>query len=136
MSCNHIDFIGFNFAAQVYRLFLTTTPSRNCVAIPCTVSASTSNPAAICSFDKFRPMKYKPSTQTCKRLVMTFKVYFRQIIKLPSTGAALIPLTGCLVSVKSSFGNLSRITHRTTNTFKPPQLAGEYRRIRQNAPAG
>ena len=66
MPGHDVDFIGFNFAAQADGLFLTTTPSRNCVAMTCTVSASTSNSAAICSLDKLSPMKYKHSTHTRK----------------------------------------------------------------------
>ena len=66
MPSHDVDFIGFNFAAQAGRLFLTTTPSRKCAAMPCTVSASTSNSAAICSLDKLSPMKYKHNTHTRK----------------------------------------------------------------------
>jgi hypothetical protein len=36
------------------------------VAMTWTVSASTSNSAAICSLDKFKPMKYKHNTHTRK----------------------------------------------------------------------
>ena len=64
MPGHNVDFIGFNFATQANGLFLATRPSRNCVAVTCPESPSTSNSAAICSFDKFKPMKYKPRTQT------------------------------------------------------------------------
>jgi hypothetical protein len=59
-----IHFVGFNFARQAYRLFLTSMPSRSCVVIACASPMARSNSAAICSLDKFKPMKYRHNTQT------------------------------------------------------------------------
>jgi len=59
-----IHFVGFNFARQVRRLFLTSMLSRSCVVIACASPTAKSNSAAICSLDKFKPMKYRHSTQT------------------------------------------------------------------------
>jgi hypothetical protein len=59
-----IHFVGFNRAAQFDRLFLSTTPARNCAVI-CWVSPDAkSNSAAICALDKFRPIRYRHNTQT------------------------------------------------------------------------
>jgi len=59
-----IHFVGFNGAAQFDRLFLTTTPSRNCAVICWASPDAKSNSAAICSLDKFRPIRYRHNTQT------------------------------------------------------------------------
>ena len=64
MSSDDIDFIGFDFARQLHSLFLTTMPSRNCVVMAWASPTDKSNSAAICSLDRFRPMRYKPSTHT------------------------------------------------------------------------
>ena len=61
---HEIHFVGFNFARQMGWLFLTSMPSRNCVVIACASPMARSNSAAICSLDKFKPMKYRHSTQT------------------------------------------------------------------------
>lgn len=63
---HHIHFVGFDRAAQFDRLFLTTTPSRNCAVICCASPEAKSSSAAICSFDKFKPIRYRHNTQTFK----------------------------------------------------------------------
>ena len=64
VPCYDVHFVGFDFARQLYRLFLTTMPSRNCVVIVCASPTDRSSSSAICSLDRFRPMKYRHSTQT------------------------------------------------------------------------
>lgn len=66
MSSDNIYFIRFDLAAQLDWLFFATIPSRNWLVIACTSPAARSNSAAICSFERFKPIKYKHSTQTRK----------------------------------------------------------------------
>ena len=66
MPCHDVDFVTFHHAVQADRLFFATTPSRSWVVIAWTSLSCTSNSAAICWFDRFRPIRYKHTTQTFK----------------------------------------------------------------------
>src|SRR5450432_3452303 len=64
VSSHDIHLVTFHFPVQLDGLFFATMPSRSWVVMSCTTSLSTSNSAAICWLDKFKPMKYKHSTHT------------------------------------------------------------------------
>ena len=66
MPCHDVDFVTFHHAVQADRLFFATTPSRSWVVIAWTSLSCKSNSAAICWFDRFRPIRYKHTTQTFK----------------------------------------------------------------------
>jgi hypothetical protein len=57
-------FITRDFTTQLDGLFFATIPSRNWGVMSCTTSLSTSSSAAICWFDRFRPMKYRHTIHT------------------------------------------------------------------------
>ena len=48
VSSDNVNFIAFDFTAQLGELFLRAIPSRNCVVMSCTVPLSNSSSAAIC----------------------------------------------------------------------------------------
>lgn len=64
VTSHYIDFIRFYLAPQLNRLFLSTTPARSWVVIAWTSPAARPSSAAICSFDKFKPIRYRHNTQT------------------------------------------------------------------------
>src|SRR5258708_2754050 len=65
VSGNHIHLIAFYLTAQLGWLFFTTTPSRNWRVISCPSLPFRSSSAAICWFDRFKPIKYKHSIHVC-----------------------------------------------------------------------
>lgn len=64
MPGHDVDFIALDFATQDDWLFFSTTPARNCVVICWASPQARSSSAATCSFDKFKPIKYRQSPHT------------------------------------------------------------------------
>jgi hypothetical protein len=64
MPSNNIDFITFHHAAQGDELFFATIPSRKCVVMTWVSLSFKSNSAAICWFDRFKPIRYKHTIHT------------------------------------------------------------------------
>ena len=57
---------------------------------------------------------------------MAFKDGSRQIVKVPLTGLAFIPLAIFLLCMKPALDDLRRITGWTAHSFRPTQLANHF----------
>jgi hypothetical protein len=58
--------------------------------------------------------------------MMSLKDRFRQIIKLPLTGLAFIPLAVSLARMKSALVHLRRATRRTAHPVRPAQVTDNF----------
>jgi len=58
---------------------------------------------------------------------MSFKHSFAQIIKLSSTGRALVPLAMGLVSMNPTFVDVARLAVWATNPIRPTQLTDRFK---------
>jgi len=58
---------------------------------------------------------------------MAFKDRFAQIIKLPSTGLALVPLAMGLVGMKPTLVDVARLAIRATHPIRPAQLTDRFK---------
>jgi len=129
-----VHFVGFDFARQVGRLFLTPTPSRNWVVIVWASSTDRSSSAAICSLDKFRSMKYRHNTQPVAAdddLQIPSRSNRQTAAHTPSTHTAGDELGGCethacgchptgspdngLYSASATHGSLQSIWHHQSS---------------------
>jgi len=59
--------------------------------------------------------------------MMPLKHGFAQIIKLPSTGLAFVPLAMGLVSMQSTLVDIARFAIGATNSIRPVQLADRFK---------
>lgn len=59
-----VDLVGFDLFTQDDGLFFASTPSRNAVVIAWASSLFKSSSAAICWFDRFKPIMYEHTSQT------------------------------------------------------------------------
>ena len=64
MVGNHIGFVALYLIGQCHGGLFFTIPSRSCVVICCTSQRFTSSSLAICSLEKFNPIKYRHNTHT------------------------------------------------------------------------
>ena len=64
MAGNPRGFVALYLIGQGHGGLFFTIPSRSCVVICCTSRRFTSSSLAICSLDKFNPMKYRHNTHT------------------------------------------------------------------------
>ena len=63
MSGHHVDFVALDLALSTTAGWRSTIPSRSCWIIAWASSGSMSSSWAICSSERFRPMRYRQAIQ-------------------------------------------------------------------------